>query len=343
VNLNEVLNSDLGTILRGLRRGFDWWIDELATLVPQSVQSWSTRTQILLLFDGSNGLETADGSPVNVAGGEPISSDATVLLGQGQALTRTVTTPAMTRSELERMLTLNAERYFPLPGNSVLIASKIRPDVAEDGTRTSDLAAITLSQAGALAHVLQRADVRPRAVRLALGKHLPDPHFDFLPAMQAAGLMANPRKDYRMWWILVGALAALNGATLIWRDAAAVERWQTLVDAQRPAVSVAQRIVARMRVTGEIAQRASIRRRRHDPLAALALTTAAIPDGAWVQRYSWDGMTLRLTGYRSRETDVGGALRTVPGFANVKSAQTDSISETATGQPFDLVAEIGGR
>ena len=343
MNVNAVLNSDLGTIFRAARQGFDWWTDELATLMPRSVLAWTTRAQTLLAFNGKDGFERPDGTQVTIETGEPTRRDATVVLAPGNALTRTVATPPMTRAERERMLVLNAERYFPLPENAVLMASAIRFEIAEDGARMCDLAAITLAQAQALGHALERFSIRAHAVRIATGESLPDMRFDFLPAMRAAGLVPDVQPRRRAWWFVVGALAALNAATLIWRDAATVEHWQTLVDAQRPAVSVAQRMVARMRVTGAIAQRTSLDRRSHDPLAVLAQTTAAIPDGAWVQRYAWDGATLRLTGYRSRDTDVAGALRRVPDFANVKSTQTDSIAETATGQPFDLVAEIGGR
>ena len=146
-----------------------------------------------------------------------------------------------------------------------------------------------------------------------------------------------------IWWTIVAAFALLNLFALILRDSADNERLQALVDAQRPAVSVAQKMTTRMRTVGSVAQRVAARRAQREPLGALAATTIALPDGAWVQRYAWDGATVRLTGYRARDADVAAALRRSSWLANVKSAQTDAMGETATGQPFDLTAQIRGR
>ena len=72
----------------------------------------------------------------------------------------------------------------------------------------------------------------------------------------------------------------------------------------------------------------------------LAQVSEAVPDGAWVQRYAFEGNALRLTGYRQPDADVAGALRKLPLFASVKSAQSDEAAAISTGQPFDLVAQL---
>jgi len=272
-----------------------------------------------------------------------MGQNVTVLVPSSAVLVRDIATPAMTSADLGRMLALNAERYFPLPGASVLISSAIRPERREDGLMLTDLAALPLLRAEALAKAMTEAGIEPQAVRIAGDRFAPDPRFDFLPAMQNSGLIGRAARSAQNWWIVVGVFAVLNLATMIWRDSADVERLQTLADQQRPAVAVAQRMATRIRSVDAIAHRAVARRGFFDPLAALARTTAAVPDGAWVQRYAWDGTTLRLTGYRASDTDVAGALRKAPGFTNVKSAQTDSMAETATGLPFDLVARMADR
>lgn len=343
MTLNELLNSDLSTIIGYARRGYDWWVEELGSLIPQSIRTWGTRTTNVLIFDHRHRLLWADGSPVGTDPDTSVGQNATVLVRHDAVLIREIATPAMTRADLDRMLALNGERFFPLPGGSVLITSAIRRDRHEDGMMLTDLAAIPLSRAEVLAEALRRGGFSPYSVRVAEPDLTADPRFDFLPAMQGSGLVGKPVTKAQNWWAVVVMLAVLNLATLIWRDSADVERLQALADAQRPAVAVAQRIAARIRSVDAIANRAVARRGLYDPLAALARTTEAIPDGAWVQRYAWDGTTLRLTGYRSRDADVAGALRRAPRFTNVKSAQTDSMAETATGLPFDLVAQIAAR
>ncbi len=343
MTLTELLNTDLSTLMGYARRGYDWWIDELAALAPRSVRSWGGRSTNFLIFDDRHKFVLTDGSVVGANPDISLRRDLTVLVRSDAVLVRDVSTPAMTRADLERMLALNGERYFPLPGGSVLIANAIRPDRPDDGTMLTDLAALPRSRAEALAHALKDSGVEPTAVRVATAELTPDPRFDFLPAMRTQGLIGKETGGAQSWWAVVGVFAALNLATMIWRDTADVERLQALADAQGPAVAVAQRMALRIRSVDAIAHRAAARRGFFDPLAALARTTAAIPDGAWVQRYAWDGTTLRLTGYRSRDTDVAGALRKAPGFTNVKSAQTDSMAETATGLPFDLVAQMTDR
>lgn len=341
MNLNELLNSDLATIMRDLKRGYAWWIEELTAMVPASLRSWSKSTSTILMFDGEKGVWNPDGMAISPDTGRSAASNAIVLIPAQQVLTRTVTVPPMTRTDIGRMLSLNTERYFPLPGGSILLAYAMAPEKREDGMIAVDVAALPMTHAQSLADALRRLNISSRAARVARYGAVPDTRFDFLPAMRASGLIADARSNARAWWVAVGVFAALNAATAAWQDAAEVDYLQALVDSQRPAVAVGQTMAARIRSANAVVYRAAVQRGLRDPLATLAKTTSAIPDGAWVQRYAWDGRTLRLTGYRLRDTDVAGALRRVPGFYKVKSAQTDSIAETATGQPFDIVAEIG--
>jgi len=334
VTLNELLNSDLSTIARAARRGFDWWIGELRALLPDRVRQWQSGTTPVVAFDAERGLATTDAAP---------SARPVVVVSGSSVLTREIATPPMSQDDLSRMLSLNIERYLPLPADAVLLATAPRRDRRDDGMMLTDIAALPVARAAALAADIRSAALNPRAVRIGDQTSTPDPRFDFLPAMRAAGLVARAPSTVQNWWAVVAALAVLNLATIIWRDAAAVDRLQALTDAQRPAVAIAQRMTARMRQADAIVQRAAARRRDGNALGVLAATTLAVPDGAWVQRYSWDGPTLRLTGYRSRDADVAAALRKAPPFASVKSAQTDSVAEIAAGQPFDLVARLRSR
>ena len=80
----------------------------------------------------------------------------------------------------------------------------------------------------------------------------------------------------------------------------------------------------------------------HDVLGALGSVSAALPSGAWVQRYAWSGRSVRLTGYKRQGVDVLAALRHDPRFANVRSANSDVIAEIPAGQPFDITATLKG-
>jgi hypothetical protein len=332
MTLAELLNSDLSTLGREARHLFDWWVDELAKLVPASVKRLSVVRGRPIRFTAL-GLDAIDDATTS-------HRNYVVTIAHENVLQREIATPPMTSAELRRMLALNSERYLPLPGDSVILATAVRDGRGQDGMMLSEIAAFPIARAQALADAMRAGHIVPRAVRLADQNGRIDPRFNFLPAMRASGLVQSSGSHVRSWWIVVGALVALVVATAIWRDVVEVDRLQTLVDAQRPAVGVAQRITAQMQALDAIARRAAQRRGDSDPLLLLGLTTAAVPDGAWVQRLAWNGVTMRLTGYRSRDTDVAAALRKMPGIVTVKSAQTDTMTEIAAGQPFDLVATM---
>lgn len=333
MTLTELLNSDMATIGRTLRGAFDWWVAELDNLVPAAVRRWNDAGVQTLHFDGAAGTITADDNEVSAR--SPV-----VALRPQDVLTRELATPPMSVAELARMLLLNGERYLPLPADTILLATATRGIVRDDGMMIADVAALPLIRARALAEALQMRQIVPRAVRIADGANRVDPRFDFLPALRSSGLVYGSPHHARNWWIVVGALAALSVAVAIWHDAAKVDRLQALVDTQRPAVGVAQRMTTQMRALDAVAQRSARRRGRSEPLALLELATTTVPDGAWVQRLTWNGATLRMTGYRSRDADVAAALRKMPGVATVKSTRSDTMTENAAGQPFDLIATM---
>ena len=337
MSLNSLLNSDLTTLIGNARGAYGWWIDELFALAPQTLRGWSTTKRKTVIFDDDGRLTPSN--PVDKASSSSWRN-AVIVIPQSAVLLRQVETPATTRAELSRALALNSERYFPLPSGSILLASAAQSVRNDAGTMQTDVAALPLACAARLAEALREADIVPQSVRIAGNYQSADRRFNFLPAMRAAGLVDASDGNSRKWWLVVAAFALLNLAAIVWRDAAEVDRLQALVDAQRPAVGVAQRMAMAMQAMDASAHRAATRRGEQEPLRILAAATAAVPEGAWVQRYAWDGGTLRLTGYRARDADVATALRRAGRFANVKSTQTDSMAETVTGQPFDLAAEI---
>ena len=151
-----------------------------------------------------------------------------------------------------------------------------------------------------------------------------------------------PRRDTRpFWWGLVAALFLANCGLMIWRDVAATNAFADEVAAGQ-ATSTAARALA-----GRIARKSTLRkalvtqRDTHDPLSILALTTEALPEGAWVQRYAWTPETLRLTGYKAPGSDIQSALRRTGRFASLQASVSDPTAEGGGGQPFDVTATLG--
>jgi Tfp pilus assembly protein PilN len=343
VKLNELLSTDMATLAREGRAAVSWWVEEMQAMIPATVRRMGARVGPVIAYDRDGQLALVrDGARAEAPMPGTLSQPATIVVPADQILQRSITMPAMGRADLARMIALDSERFLPLPEGSALIASAIARRDETEGKMDAELAALPMPNARALAEAMTASAIVPERIRIARSDLSPDMRFDFLPAMRDAGLVATNRNARAQWWLLVGFLFLLNLGTLIWRDSAAVGELQSLVDAQRPAVEIAQRISSRMQRSDALVRRAVDRRTNRDAMAILAAASAAVPDGAWVQRYVWEGDQLRLTGYKARDVDVAAALRRTPRFASVKSAQTDTLAEIAAGQPFDLAIKIKG-
>jgi hypothetical protein len=327
--LNQLLNADMATIGRAIRAGLRWWVDELRTLLPAGI---GAAREPALLVDPVGRLAPLGG---RAAWDDKMPTRAQIVVPASTALLRAIELPAMSRRDLVAMITLDIERYLPLPAGSALIDAAIVGQAKPGGMIDVEIAALPNTVASEAIERFRTAGILPTQLRLA-ADGVPDARFDFLPAARAGGLVEPTHGAAAIWWALVGFLFVLNFAILVWRDEANVERMQTMVDAQSPAVQIARRVTRDMHQTDLIAHRAVDRRASHDVLGDLAVVSRAVPDGAWIQHYAWDGTLLRLSGYRAPDSDVAAALRREPRFASVKSAQTEALAEIGSGEPFDL-------
>lgn len=335
----RLLDADMTTIGRMIAQGFRWWIDELAALVPPRWRGDGGDRGPQAWYDGT--LHAArDGRPIG-----PLAAaargPATILIAPDLCLTRTLDRPAVSPRDLARMLALDGDRIMPMPAGSMLVAGRVASAAADGVHVVVEAAGLPIGVARDLLAAAAAADIVP--VRVALDPPTdPAARIDFLPAMRDAGLIVGDRSVAATWWAVVAFLFALNLGLLIWRDHASVARLRQIVDAQRPAVSVARAIGARVAGADRIARASADARARHDALGMLAGVTRALPDGAWVQRLSWDGASVRLAGYRARDANVVTALRAAPGFAGVRNTSSDAVAEVPAGQPFDVTARLTG-
>ncbi len=343
IRTGTILDMDMTSLGAVLREGWEWWTAELAAMVPAR---WQGRdgapSGARAVFDAEGGL-WLDGAPL-----EPVAQDARrrlmpVVLPPVAAIATCTLLPRLAARDLARMVALELDRLLPFPAGTAIAAARPLPQEAEPGhARVPTLVAgLPLARAAALVEKAREHGIEP----LALLWQSPDedgPAIDLLPALAASGAVAVRRDSRPFWWGLVAALFLANAGLLIWRDIAATDAFGEEVAAQQATGSAARALAGRL--AREAATRKALisERDANDPLGLLALTTLALPEGAWVQRYVWSGGSLRITGYKTPGSDIQAALRRTGRFASLQTSVSDPTAEGGGGQPFDVTATLAG-
>lgn len=328
-------NGALADAWRATMAAVDCWLAELAALLPAEVRRALTRGPALTAEARPGGFRLARrGIEVAVT---PRGQKVTLLLPRDRLLIREVPAAALPEADLRRMLALDIDRLTPFRASEVLVAVAFPPP-APTGKRLAYVAAVPRSVVALALGEAMAAGLKPLAIGVE-GAAAAAMEFDFMPAARAAGI-APPRRGSTWLWAAMGVLALVNLGVAIELDVAATDRLASQVEAQR--VLLAPVIAARSRVQAEDkARRAQIERARAEPLRVLDAVTRAVPDGAWIERFAWDGRSLRLSGARQDGVDVIADLRKVPGFAHVRDLATDAPLSSVAGQRFDVAVDLG--
>jgi len=320
----SILDADMATLAGWIRTGFGWWIEELRTIMPFA---FTERDKMI----GNFFLYQSDGKLEVFGTGQPQA----LLIDPSICLVRNIQLPVLGDADLARVVALDADRILPIPADQLIIGV-----FADPKERTS----VTVAgfQRDTMAKLLNRAKAEGREIPERIG--LFDPaapgriRVDFSSACAATGITAATRPIAMGWWAIAGFLFALNIGALIWRDVNSVQNMEALVSAQEPAVNAARTISKRIYNTQRTVQTLANLRADQNVFFVLSTITQALPEQAWVQRFSWDGRTIRLSGYKREGTDVVGALRKSPNLKNVRAANAEAMAEVPTGQPYDLTA-----
>jgi hypothetical protein len=342
IRTGTLLDMDMTTLGASLREGWDWWTEELARMVPAR---WQARPQALtgpVAEFSDDGTLFAQGTAL-----DPVAEGSRrrlmhVVLPPGAVMATRTGLPRLGSRDLAQVVALELDRLLPYPAGTAIAAAIPLPDAddAASGKVATMVAGMPTARAAALVEAARATGIEPLSLTW---RSTEDERvgLDLLPALVASGQIV-PRRDTRpFWWGLVAALFVLNCGVMIWRDVAATNAFAEEVAANQ-ATSTAGRALA-----GRIARETALRkalvaeRDTHDPLSLLALTTVALPEGAWVQRYAWTPETLRLTGYKAPGSDIQSALRRTGRFASLQASVSDPTAEGGGGQPFDVTATLG--
>lgn len=326
----DILNADMATLGRWLRAGLAWWLAELQALVPAGRNRGRGGRPVLRL--------ASDGQVLGVA--PPATSRPLLLMPADWVLEREAIVPDMPGEALRRTVHAEQARLLPLAPEALLTAMRPVGRDASQGQLAIAVAGLPLARAEALAATITRLRVLPARVDVAAGED--GAGYDFLPALRARGLLPPASSQPLIAWTIVAFLVALTIAIAVWRDMAANDALQDLVDAQQPAVGQLQRLQRRMARLDAIAGGAAAARNRQ-PLALLGRVAERLPPGAFLLRFEVDGDALRLSGYKPPGSNVVQALRADPSFVDVRAVRGEAGADLATGmQSFDVTARVRG-
>lgn len=342
MNMRFLLDADMRTIGRWLLEGWRWWLDELRAFVPARFRGARSSAGLPCVFrDGALvplGRTGAGRIPEKPKAG----TRATILVPDALCLSRVIARPALGERDVQRMVALEAETLLPIPAGSAVVAGRIKGPADVPGKILIEVAGLPVEQARAIARAVESAGIVPVGIVTGAAAGARGP-LDFAPAMRALGILTRRRSATPYLWGLVALLLLLDIGAWIWRDAAQVARFEQIVAGQQPAVTVAQAIGRRADHDRRIVAQSLSLRRTHDPLQVMGEAGAALPPGAWLQRYVWDGASIRLAGYRPPKVDVATALRRSGRFAEVRTASDETQAAIPAGDPFDISARVAGQ
>ncbi len=326
MNVREFLDTDFDVALGWLHQGVEWWLEEIAQLVParwrggllsrRRTSAWTDGQSIALPDDAASGRQI----------------DLT--LAPDLYLTRSLTLPAMRGSDLRKMVELELDRLTPFH------AADVHFDVQAKGGDAArqevEIGVLPRQTADAVLALLREKGLEAQSLRSS------DGGLDFMTSIRAQGAAGLLQPRYI--WSLAVFLIVLNVVVYTVRDMSRLSALQEMTASQQSVVTLARRL--REKVDGENASRAALLAAlsRNSPLRIVDAITRALPAGAWVQHLDWDGHRLHLTGYAPSQVDVVAALRRSAAFgpgARVKAATAAAAATPDAPHPFDVSLEIG--
>jgi general secretion pathway protein L len=340
MTLQELLNSDVEVIGDWLRQGWDWWIEELAQLIPESWRRGGRGEAPVAELEGSGATVRLwrRGRFVEIERGARPSA-AALGVSPELVLTREVVLPAVGRSDVRRLAALDLDRLTPFRPDQVYFdVERVELDRAL-GRQTLTLAVIPRAAAEAALERGRGYGLTPLRLGVLEEGGL---RFDFLPAMRAAGHGGRSDRGLLLWWGAAALLAALNVGILVFKDMDDVGALRAVVEQQRPAAELASSLRRRVE-TEAVARRALLAQRTHDdPLRIQASVTRAFPPPQWIQRLEWNGRNLRLVGYRDPGFDVLGAIRKAGDLGEPRALTNGTAAAPGAKPAFDLVTQPPG-
>src|SRR5215469_2713515 len=353
----------------GLRAALRWWLDELASLVPEELRRRvaSLRSRLLLIVDNNgaqlaieNGdrrealgrIDLAAGQPDSVRqliaaapqGGRSIAANVVLCLPSDRALRTTVALPLAAERNLDQVIGFEFERLVPFKREDVHYACQIVQRNKAARSLQIELTVVPRQDIQELLRQAQRLDLHVRSIEVAAAR----------PPFVAAQILLDghdrparhPRA--RLAILSLGTVASLLAIASIAipfvRASSSLETLTAQVaDARREAeasISLQKQIDAEIQDQQFLANR---KRQTPTMTELLDIITRLTPDDTWLTELQVAGTEIHLIGASSSATTLLGLVDQSPTFRNAAFRSSITQDSKIDRERFDVSAKIAPR
>jgi general secretion pathway protein L len=344
-----------------LRAAWAWWIGELASLLPATMQRAvaGLRRRLVLSIEGESArlaweagdrremlglvdLAAAEPSEIRALLSQPGQNRAlppvTLRLDDASALRAPMLLPIAAQANLPQVVAFEFERFTPFKRDSVYYSDRILSREPGSGRLNLELVVVQRSNVDDLVRAARRLGLLPARVEVS-GSRLP-------VDLRATGDSRQPFE--RLVRIAVVVLAGTACALAI--GAIAIPMFQAKTEAAHLTAEVAQvRRQAdtaqqlRKEIDAEIENRQSIgARKTSTPTVSelLGSLTHLLPDDAWLTELQVSGGTVQISGFANSATALLSLLDQSPLLSNAAFRSSVTQDTDAARERFDISAQI---
>ena len=327
-----------------LKEVFDWWIGQMAALVPESLRRSMTASEEFLLVEpefgrggaGELGRFALEPASLQAAGELAPRGAVRLRLPADVLLEKQVTLPAAASRDIDRVLGYEMDRETPFAADEAWWDYEVEQRDRQQGRLVVRLSIIPKAAVESLLSALRGAGIAPGTIEVlrpdGTRRRIP------LDAPQRHGLALGGRS---LSLAAAGCGVLLLAALIVpfVRQAWSLHAVEAEMAALKPSVAEAEGLRRRLQQTGVTDVVEAERARLGDPLAVLAAATQLLPDDTHLTEFSMEQRRVTLNGQSPGAAKLIGTFAANPTFKDPAFAAPSTHLDSQHVDTFSIAAE----
>ena len=343
---------------------WQWWLGELAALVPEGIKRFVKRRSGTILVDLQGDMVLVQRLGPE-QGGQPVRFSAVEMtdagigsgrlaqlrdwgsrasrieyrIGSGQALRKSITLPLSAKRNLRAILTNEIDRQTPLGAGAVIFDYRVVGRPSDSNELTVELAIAKRELIERVLDLAKRVQLEPTLISV-IDDSAERAKFNFLPPR-------TPSQRKRGWrrassWLsgLAILLAFACIAAWIWRQEAQMASLATAVLKARAESRAVENLQKEAEAAAAREQFLPRQRAQASLPQVLNEISRVLPDGTWLFQVELAGREVRMRGYSGVSSALIGILDSSPLFANAQFRAPLTRGPRGELERFDLSVEL---